>query len=305
MGRMRELTPIKLKTLANCPICGSENLSCCSQKESIKNNITYMRCQGCTFVFMNPQITMDSLKAVFSSSSYWKGTTNYADYSLLRRMNLMTARKRAQYLSGFLPDRAHILEVGCATGQFLQVCQQLDFKITGIDISSYQSRIHQLPTANSPKIRNISLDDFASEYRDDPFDAVCLWGIEGNLPDLVGAFEKIHKLLKTRGILAFNWMNFDHWLRPMLFGSFRQGVTSLSNLTPQSYTILLQRTHFRQRASSADLQYVNMEKYCSLSGHKRMLKLVRFLRISRFIFPLPTLLGKLAILQKCDEVPSP
>jgi len=290
---------IQFINLNKCPICDSTHLALHAKLDNLTPPLSYQKCLDCTLVFMNPQISQSSLEDVFSSETYWKGELCYADYSLLEKLSYKNAQLRLKYLSNHIKSPAEILEIGCSSGLFLLACQQNGHHTTGLEISDYQiNKSAESSVDQSLEIIHSNLEDYITSHPRKTFNAICLWGIEGNFPNLKEVFSQIHSILEQDGILALNWMNFNHWLRPILFGRFRQGLTSLTNLTPMSYRKLLEVTSFREHFTTSDLQYSNLEKFCALSGRHFVLNIARKLHISEITIPIPTILGKISFLKK-------
>ncbi len=198
-------------------------------------------------------------------------------------------------------EGSRILDVGCAAGRFLEVCRSRGYEPTGLEISSYQvERNLARDPRNRLNIIHGGLESLPSGY-EGAFDAVTLWGIEGNFPNILGSFRRVRSLLKPAGICALNWMNFDHWLRPILFGSFRKTFTALSNLNPRSYALLLKMAGLREVKSLPDYQYVSLPKYMALSGRHGILPLVRATGLSGLALRLSTVMGSLSILVASEE----
>jgi SAM-dependent methyltransferase len=97
------------------------------------------------------------------------------------------------------PTTAHVLEVGCGEGELARALARLGYEIVAIDPRAPDGDIFQ----------SVSLKEFAGSG---PFDAVVANRALHHIPDLVGALDKMARLLRPGGRLIVHehaWERMD------------------------------------------------------------------------------------------------
>jgi SAM-dependent methyltransferase len=96
------------------------------------------------------------------------------------------------FVSAHLPPRARLLEVGCGRGELARRLARGGHDVTAID-----------PAAPAGDIfRKISLEELPDS--EGPFDAVVASRSLHHIPDLLGALDKIVRLLRPAGVVIVN-----------------------------------------------------------------------------------------------------
>ena len=92
-----------------------------------------------------------------------------------------------------------MLDVGAATGFFLDLARRRGWSVHGVEPSSYAAQLGQ---AKGIDVRAGTLED--QNFPAGSFDAVTLWDVIEHLPDPNTTLQRIHALLKSGGVLAIN-----------------------------------------------------------------------------------------------------
>lgn len=107
-------------------------------------------------------------------------------------------------LLSHLPEEAHILDLGCGTGQLAQQLLIKGYKVTGIDGSEEMLR---LARENAPGGKFIVADARYFEFLS-IFDAVvstnCVFNYIMNFEELRSVFRNVHTALVENGLFVFN-----------------------------------------------------------------------------------------------------
>ncbi|OGI37855.1 MAG: hypothetical protein A2612_05540 [Candidatus Moranbacteria bacterium RIFOXYD1_FULL_44_12] len=133
---------------------------------------------------------------------YFSGAKNelgYADYESDREILGGTFKKYLKKTEAILPRKGKLLDVGAATGHFLELARKNGWEASGIEISKYAAKKAR------KKGLEIAVGDFENhEFSENCFDAVTFWDVLEHFgkPDL--AFKQARKILRTGGILAIN-----------------------------------------------------------------------------------------------------
>jgi len=140
-----------LHSSLGCPVCTSPRTKA---RFFLKDGGVIHRCRHCTVEFLFPQPDENQLKQLYSESYYaaW-GLSGQLENESTRAMKTATFRLRLALIRRFLPDHSglgvggpnptpapakpRILDVGCATGYFLQLAATEGFQPFGVEYSSY------------------------------------------------------------------------------------------------------------------------------------------------------------------------
>jgi 2-polyprenyl-3-methyl-5-hydroxy-6-metoxy-1,4-benzoquinol methylase len=170
-----------------------------------KSNYQYFKCHQCGFVFLQPT-PINTHK--FYTDKYFNladselasGYVNYEqDKAVMDTFYNQCLKQIKKILSR--PD-LKLLDIGTATGYFLDLAQAQGIQAEGIEIN--QHMIH----AGQRQGRQVSygqlgkLDQDYVTRRHHSFDIITLWDTIEHLPDLTSSFDEINKLLKPQGILV-------------------------------------------------------------------------------------------------------
>jgi 2-polyprenyl-3-methyl-5-hydroxy-6-metoxy-1,4-benzoquinol methylase len=126
-----------LHSSLGCPVCTSPRTKV---RFFLKDGGVVHRCRHCTVEFLYPQPDEAQLKQLYSESYYaaW-GLSGQLENESTRAMKTATFRLRLALIRRFLPGATapRILDVGCATGYFLQLAVTEGFQPFGVEYSSY------------------------------------------------------------------------------------------------------------------------------------------------------------------------
>ena len=214
-----------------CNLCGSEETRLISNLADWSLNhpdvlYTYVKCNNCGLVFQNPRPTSEEIfqfypdnyecytvKSISRRNTPWL-LTKAMQYGMKKRVAKVTRFKK----------QGRLLDIGCATGVFLDAMRDLAPKnkgehwdLQGVEISSYAAEIGR---AKGFEIFTGRLMD--AHFLDEYFDAVTLWDVFEHLHNPKGDLCEINRILKRDGILVMRIPNLDSW-DAKIFGKFWAG----------------------------------------------------------------------------------
>lgn len=187
----------------HCPVCESINLQL--KFPLTKENKIY-RCLNCTTQFLFPQLDDESLNKLYSESYYkaW-GLKGQEDNGPLKKMKIATFDLRLNLIQKYKPN-GKILDVGCATGYFLEAAQKRGFECSGVEFSEYSSNIAKQKFGNST-IFHGTIEDCG--FREKDFDVIAMSDLIEHVRNPLQTLKKAKALLKEDGIIMIITPNTD------------------------------------------------------------------------------------------------
>lgn len=262
-----------MEVLKNCPICGSEKQDrFISGKDYFLTGELFeiVQCGKCGFRFTNPRPEADDLGKYYQSSNYISHSDSRkgifaAIYQQVRKYTL--GRKYAM-ISKYQP-KGEILDIGCATGQFLHFMTQHGWKSTGIEPDE-KTRNHAISEFGL----DVFPEDKLNTLPNDSFDVITMWHVLEHVADLNGRIAQLKKLLKPSGTLIIALPNCEAW-DAKKYGTFWAGYDlprHLYHFTKSDVKLLLENFGFtivNILPMKFDSFYVSLlsEKY--MSGNMR------------------------------------
>jgi SAM-dependent methyltransferase len=249
-GRRHEVANEQLASsvdVTRCQVCGSDE----RDLKFRDGPFSIVTCRACGLVYVTPRLSGQALLDVYDES-YWLSQNpkqrGYADYKSESALYLKTYEKRMKLVSRFLPPNARVLDVGCAAGYFLRVCQERGHDVHGVELSQAIA-IEAQKALGAERIHIGTLDDAAAamDYRPESFDLVTLWDVIEHVPDPQSVLSKIHELIAPNGRLLLETQNVaSRWAR--LLGSrwhHYKHDEHLYHFSPRTITRLLTDCGFR------------------------------------------------------------
>lgn len=214
-----------------CDLCGSKDSKLVYKMADWSLNhsdilFNYVRCNNCGLVYQNPRPNPEEILEFYPD--------NYECYAvkssferraswLLSKAILYGMTKRISQVTRYKKE-GRLLDVGCATGVFMESMRSLDsrnkkinWELQGVEISPYASDIAR---KKGFQVFMGRLRD--AHYLDEYFDTITLWDVFEHLHDPKGDLREIHRILKKDGLLVMRLPNLDSW-DAKIFGKYWAG----------------------------------------------------------------------------------
>lgn len=189
-----------MEKLSRCLICDSEESApfmVCKDYTVSRETFNVVQCGSCGFKFTNPRPEEDKLGEYYKSEEYVshsntkKGFINFT-YHMVRKYTLL---KKLQLISKYFKT-GNILDIGCGTGEFLNVCKNAKWNTTGIEPS---------PDARKMAIKNYNLnvkeEIEIKNLEKESYDIITMWHVLEHVPGLNERIEDLKRLIKPNGII--------------------------------------------------------------------------------------------------------
>ena len=170
-----------------------------------KNGFDINECSKCTAQFVTVVPCKEELQKAYSSG-YYTGDV-YVDYEGATSGRRTHYEKVIDDVLKYLPTNAKLLEVGSATGDFLDVVKEREISCTGIEISEYSSDIARSKGHN---IYTGTLEENLHRLKEEGFfSGAFLHDVFEHLTEPRETLVLLHSLLEKGGLIYFNTLNVD------------------------------------------------------------------------------------------------
>lgn len=174
-----------------CPLCGGKG----ALPRFPGARLPVHRCR-CGMQFLHPQPTDGELKEIYRSD-YYRGLGIAAESGQgPEAMKKETFRRQFRLLAGGR-EPGTVLDVGCATGFFLEVAAEAGWEPYGVELSSFAASVAR--ECFGERVVNGTLEE--AGYPDAFFDAVTLFDLIEHVRDPRGFLAEVRRVLRPEGRL--------------------------------------------------------------------------------------------------------
>ena len=186
-----------------CPICSGNK----QENYLLKDGFVFLQCLDCKFIFADASGI--NLSEYYNNANYLhdkvgKGYVDYeADKAPMAKIYAGLLNRIKSFCSG-----KRLLDLGTASGYFLDVANRNGYAAEGIEINSSAVKEGQ---ERGRKIKHA--DILKSGYLDESFDVITAFDFFEHLPQdrLRDYFSAIRKMLAKGGVLAIITVNTASW----------------------------------------------------------------------------------------------
>lgn len=207
----------------NCNFCGADDtelvLESGDRLHGIEGAFRLVRCRQCGLIYLTPRPGPDEMARYYPSDyiAYYRAIED--EPSFLRRLDRRYGlHKRCREVIRRAGGPGRLLDVGCATGVFLDGMRQRGWTVRGVEVNAKATQYAR---------ERLGLEVFVGEleeagYPDASFDVVTLWDVLEHVPDPRRTLGEIARILQSEGLLVLSLPNPD-CLEARLFGPYWAG----------------------------------------------------------------------------------
>jgi SAM-dependent methyltransferase len=188
-----------------CAICSSDSPSLLF----LKFGYRIVRCRRCSLVYLDHRPSRAEISS-FYSSGYFNGDEDrkgYADYMADEEPLRLSFRRKLEKLER-IRRPGTLLDVGCATGFFLDEARARGWAVFGQEVSEYAAGIARQKLGDvvfTGYVESIALPEAT-------VDVVTMWDVIEHLEEPAQVLRRLRRLLKDDGLLVLCTGNVDSWL---------------------------------------------------------------------------------------------
>ena len=155
-----------------------------------------------------PQPSLEQLPKYYKSDDYISHTDSQRNlfenvYHLIRKISL---KRKLKLINSFSSNEKKLLDVGCGTGDFLQIAQKNKWTVSGIEPNEKARTIANTKTSNS-----VFEVDYLLKIKPNSFNVITLWHVLEHLPKLDEHISILKSLLKPEGTLIIAVPNYNSY----------------------------------------------------------------------------------------------
>ena len=257
---------IKYDVVESCNLCGCKENDFFLKRGDLYTTLpglfTLVRCKNCGLVYENPRPSHDSWDLIYPATYGQYNPSLHKEKSLAKFMRKYGLKKRANFVKKYKPT-GKLLDVGCATGDFLEEMQQQ----TGWDVFGIEPHTEASQYARSIglNVQTGTLDDLQTS--ESKYDLITMWHVVEHLYDPKASLKIIHQLLKPNGIVILTTPNLNS-LDAHLFGQYWTGFE-----LPRHFYVFSKQTIlelFRQTG------FVLFDARCFYGTHAAFMSSIKF-----------------------------
>ena len=187
-------------TTQPCNFCGHQQAESFLELKDLRLNLpgswNLMKCENCGLLFIDPQPTWEELSAHYPKDYHAYLRKDSKITAFLRGFGLRNRVKSIVRKTAI--QKGSILDVGCATGDFLHAFQTA----TGWDVMGLEIVPEAAAAARAKGLTIIEKDLEDANLPDGSFDVITLWDVLEHMPDPAKVLRICYALLKPGGSLV-------------------------------------------------------------------------------------------------------
>ncbi|WP_027138086.1 class I SAM-dependent methyltransferase [Gaetbulibacter saemankumensis] len=161
------------------------------------------------FLETKPRPSLDRLPEYYLSEDYISHTDAKRNIfeKLYHLVKLFALKRKLHLINSFNTESKKLLDVGCGTGDFLQVAKSNSWEVVGIEPNNEARKL-----ANKKTDQAVFNSENLFKLKQNSFDVITLWHVLEHVQNLEDQIATFKKLLKPNGVLVIavpNYKSYD------------------------------------------------------------------------------------------------
>jgi len=234
-----------------CALCGADDTRLVAEIDGLR----IVRCRQCGLIYVSPRYPEGYLQEIYTEQYYdHDGIRNgleffgYDDYLSDEQNIKITFGKRLKTIES-LAHKGRLLDVGCATGFFLDLARSQGWEVLGSEVSEFSAGYARERFGLDVRLgtlRQLHLDTAS-------FHAVTMWDVIEHVVDPLAELQEVRRILRPQGVLSIITPDAGSWMARLLgrrWEEFRR---------VREHIYFFSRRTMRDMLRKAGLEVVRME----------------------------------------------
>jgi 2-polyprenyl-3-methyl-5-hydroxy-6-metoxy-1,4-benzoquinol methylase len=183
-----------------CNLCGADDTTPVAEIDGFH----IVRCRQCGLVYVNPRYRDDLLQEIYTETYYdHDGIKNgleffgYDNYLEDEENIRITFAKRLKTIERYA-NKGRLLDIGCATGFFLDLARSQGWEVVGSEVSGFSVRYARERFGLDVRLGTLKELQFDAQS----FDVITMWDVIEHVSDPMGELEEARRILRHDGLLS-------------------------------------------------------------------------------------------------------
>lgn len=236
-------SPAAIGEATGCPLCDAS----ASALRFREGEHAVQDCAACGVTYVSPRPSAERLIADVYDESYWTSSAprvrGYADYRGDAELYRRTFRRRLRALRPLLPETGRALDVGCASGHWVEVLREAGWDARGLEPSPAIARSARAALGDA--LVEGTLESAALE--NGSFDLITLWDVLEHLPAPLASLRRVRELLAPGGRVVIETQDVASPVARLAGRRWHhyKHLEHLVHFTPRTLTSTLERAGLR------------------------------------------------------------
>jgi 2-polyprenyl-3-methyl-5-hydroxy-6-metoxy-1,4-benzoquinol methylase len=184
----------------SCNLCSADDAAPVMEIEGLQ----IVRCRQCGLLYVSPRHQEETLRQIYTEDYYdHDGITDgrefygYDDYVRDEENIRITFAKRLGTIERF-SNKGRLLDVGCATGFFLDLARGEGWEVIGTEVSQFGVRFAREQFGLDVRLGTLRELRFAAQA----FDVVTMWDVIEHVLDPMAELQEVNRILRPGGLLS-------------------------------------------------------------------------------------------------------